>query len=456
MTHKTGTRYSPEERKAAGKTLRTKVPRSSHGVWQPTPNRPDPIALLEQQSANRIPELVPIRYGRMLESPFAFYRGSAVVMAADLAPTPVNGIRVQACGDCHLLNFGGYGTPERNLIFDLNDFDETLPAPWEWDVKRLAASFVVAGRRIGISEKNCLQATREALRHYREHMAKFAEMKTLEVWYARLDAKDIIARSRSDAVRKRREEAAARARTRTVEHAFPRLTTLVKGDRKIINEPPLIYHLKRHARFDKDMRLLFKSYRETLPEDRRVLLDRYHLADIAIKVVGVGSVGTRCAVVLMLASGNDPLLLQIKEGNASVLEPYAGKSVYKNHGQRIVTGQRLMQSASDIFLGWTRSVQGQDYYFRQLRDMKSSATLEGYSASDFIEYAELCGWALARAHAKAGDAALISGYLGKADSFDIALGDFAVAYADQTEKDHAALATAVKKGRLQMHAEKKL
>ena len=455
MTQRRTVRLSPDERKAAGKAMRTKTPRSLHGEWQPAQDRADPITLLEQQSANRDSELIPIRYGRMRESPFAFYRGAAAIMAADLASAPVSGIQVQACGDCHLLNFGAYSSPERDLIFDLNHFDETLPAPWEWDVKRLAASFVVAGRRIGISEKNCRQSAREAVRSYRDHMAEFAEMKTLEVWYAGLNSKDVLEKSKSDAIGKRRNASVVRVRTRTVEHAFPRLKTVAKGERKIIDEPPLIYHPKQKARFEQEMKKLFESYRETLPEDRQALLDRYHPVDFAMKVVGVGNAGTRCAILLMLASESDPLLLQIKQGYASVLEPYAGTSLYENHGQRIVVGQRLMQTGSDLFLGWTRNERGEHYYVRQLREMRISPNFEGYSASDFIEYAELCGWALARAHAKAGDAAMISGYLGKADSFDTALGNFAVAYADQTEKDHVALTAAVKKGLLSVHVKRK-
>ena len=441
-------RLSPAQRQAEGKALRQVVPRSAHGEWQPAADRPDPIDLLEASNQGWISELVPIRYGRMLESPFAFFRGAAIVMAADLATTPTTGIRVQACGDCHLLNFGLFDTPEGNLVFDLNDFDETLPAPWEWDVKRLVASIVLAGRHIGLAEKISQEAALMAACSYRQRMAEYAQMRTLEVWYARLDAETLIDLARSPQMRQRRLQMTQKSRTRTIEHIFPRLTDAIDGQRRIIDAPPLLYH-PSHDGFLEGVLACFDRYRESLPDDRRVLLDRYRLVDIAMKVVGIGSVGTPCAVALLMADDNDLLFLQVKEARASILEPYAGKSVYQNHGQRVVNGQRLMQAANDLFLGWASYKRGHDFYLRQLRDMKGSVNIEAMSATNLIDYAELCGWALARAHARSGDAAIVSGYLGKSDAFDRAVVDFAVVYADRTERDRAALVAAVQSGRLE-------
>jgi uncharacterized protein (DUF2252 family) len=443
------------DRVAEGKALRSNVPRSAHATWKPTRHRPNPIDLLETSNKGRLPELIPIRYGRMLQSPFAFLRGSASVMANDLATTPVTGIRVQACGDCHLMNFGTFASPERTLIFDINDFDETLPAPWEWDVKRLAASVVVAGRYLGHSERRNLEAARACACSYRERINQFARMRVLEVWYARITVKSLINLSQTRKERKLWRRGAQEARLRTGGHVIPKLTEVVKDERRFIDKPPFIYRPRGRHKFEAEMRELFAHYRKSLPDDRRVLFDRFRLVDVAMKVVGVGSVGTRCAIALFAAEEDDPLILQVKEARRSVLEAHAGKSVYANHGQRVVVGQRVMQSASDIFLGWSRAARkGFDFYVRQLRDMKGSIHMESLSPGDLLDYVEYCSWALARAHAKSGHAALISGYLGKGDAFDRAVADFAVAYADQTERDYAALVKGVRAGRVTAEIEK--
>jgi uncharacterized protein (DUF2252 family) len=438
---------------AAGKALREAVPRESHGDWKPAGNRRDPIDILQDQDKTRVPFLVPIRYGRMLQSPFAFLRGSSAVMAGDLARTPVSGIKVQACGDCHLVNFGGFATPERNIIFDINDFDETLRAPWEWDVKRLAASFVVAGRNNGLAEADSRAAAREAVRTYRIQMAEFAQMHVLDVWYAKLDLDTILAGMKDVEWAKKIRAGVEKLKARSVpEHEFPKMAEEKDGRPIIKDSPPLIFHTPGILDEGLVLRAL-QRYRDALPADRRFLFDRYRYCDIAIKVVGVGSVGTLCAVVLLMASPNDPLFLQVKEANASVLEPYAGKGRHDNHGERVVTGQRMMQSASDIFLGWTIGDGGRHFYVRQLRDLKIKPIVESYNASRLLGFARATGWTLARAHARSGDAAMISGYLGKNDIFDQAVERFAVAYADQTESDHAALANAVRSGRIEVITE---
>ncbi|MFN8482364.1 MAG: DUF2252 domain-containing protein [Anaerolineae bacterium] len=392
-------------------------------------------------------ELIPIRYGRMSRSPFAFLRGSAALMAYDLAATPVSGIQVQACGDCHLANFGLFATPERNLIFDLNDFDETLPAPWEWDVKRLATSFVVCGRDNGISATDCEASVRVLAQTYRARLREYSQMRVLDVWYARIDDKMLIETAPNADTRARRERIAAKARESVGEYLYPKITSVESGVPRIIDQPPLIFHPA--GRLDEaGVQVILSAYAATLAADRRKLFDRYRYADYAFKVVGVGSVGTRCFIVLFLAWDNDPLLLQIKEARTSVLEPYAGKSEYDHSGERVVIGQRLMQAASDMFLGWTTGASGTQFYVRQLRDMKFSVPLTSVTGKDLARYAAICGWALARAHAKGGDAAMISGYLGKSDAFDQALSKFAVAYADQTTRDHAALLKAIEDGRV--------
>jgi uncharacterized protein (DUF2252 family) len=449
-------RTSLDTRMAAGKSLRDQVPRAKHAKWTRREDRADPIAILQASDEDRVPELVPIRYGRMLQSPFAFYRGAAGVMAADLAGTPATGIRVQACGDCHLMNFGGFATPERNVLFDINDFDETLPAPWEWDIKRLAVSFVLAARSNGLSDAAGRDIAVASVRSYRKRLSGFAQMHPLDVWYARITAEDIIGLCpplEQDRIRKRVAKVAAKDGS---EADFPKLTDMVGGRLAIRDAPPLIFHpaVSKSPEFHGALDQAFGSYRETLSDDRRILLDRYRFVDAAIKVVGVGSVGRRCWIALMMSASNDPLFLQFKEAAASVLEPFAGASMYPQHGQRVVMGQRLMQPASDMFLGWvTVQATGKQFYVRQLRDAKIKALVELFDREMLLIFARACGWVLARAHAKAGDAAMISGYLGSGDQFDEAVGQFSVAYADQAERDHAALKAAVKKGQIEAYLE---
>jgi uncharacterized protein (DUF2252 family) len=441
--------HSRSDRQAAGKALRQAVPRSAHGEWHLPSDRPDPISLLEKSNQGRIPDLIPIRHWRMMQSPFTFFRGSAIILAADLANTPTTKIQVQACGDCHLLNFGGFATPERNLIFDLNDFDETLIAPWEWDVKRLVTSLILAGRELRLSNRACSEAALAAAQAYRLAIDRYSQLQTIEVWYARLDADVLIKNAPEEDTRNHWVKMADKAFTRTLEQAFRQLTEEVNGQRRFVDNPPLLYHLPNQDEYFDEIRILFEQYRDTLQVDRQFLLDRYRLVDVALKVVGVGSVGTHCGVALLLDDNNDPLLLQYKEARPSVLEPYAGKSPYAHEGQRIVSGQRLMQAASDIFLGWTSNLQGQDFYFRQLKDMKTSIKLKGMSAHSLEDYGMICGSTLARAHSRTGDPALISGYLGKTEAFDRAVTDFAAAYAHQVEQDYRVLVEAVQSGRLE-------
>jgi uncharacterized protein (DUF2252 family) len=432
-----------------GKALRQQVPRSAHADWTVQAKGRDPLAILSETDRDRIPTLVPIRYARMLQSPFAFLRGSASVMAFDLAQGPTTGIRVQACGDCHLLNFGAFATPERHVIFDINDFDETLPAPWEWDIKRLATSIMVAGRYRGFAERQCSEAALTAVRAYRENLAEYATWPELQVWYARIDAEQMVTKASKAKPSRPGADRDVRAAANMSARLLPKLTEVISGKRRIKDEPPLVYHPRREKAFSRQVRAAIQRYRRSLPAERRALVDHYEVIDVAMKVVGVGSVGTFCAVALLQADVDDPLFLQLKQARSSVLEPYAGKSVYRNQGERVVVGQRLMQSASDMFLGWSRIGKPPvDFYFRQLRDMKVSVNLDTLPLAGFINYAHYCGWAVARAHAKAGDAAAISGYLGRSDGFDEALRRFARAYADQTEQDHAALVKAVKSGRI--------
>jgi uncharacterized protein (DUF2252 family) len=447
---------SRDEQYAIGKKLRAKLPRESHAIWKPSFQRPDPLDLLKKSSEGRIQQLLPLRYGRMLKSPFTFYRGSALSMAVDLSTMPVSGLRVQACGDCHLSNFGAFATPERRIIADINDLDETLPAPWEWDVKRLAASFVVASRDNGHSEGAARDAALACVAAYRQRMFELSKMTVLEVWYSSIDLEEFVKTIKDEEGKGRIKKRLEKARARTVlEQDFPELAS-TNGDAPVIRDnPPLIFHPREHSEkgFADVFRKAFADYRETLPEFRRLLLDRYQFTDIALKVVGVGSVGTACGVMLMMASEKDPLFLQFKEARASVLEPYAGKSKYANQGQRVVVGCQLMQAASDLFLGWTSGQEGRHFYVRQLKDMKIKPVVEVFTENQMLGYAELCGWILARAHARSGEPARISGYLGKSERFDQAIADFSVAYADQTERDHATLTAVVRRGDLEIAEE---
>jgi uncharacterized protein (DUF2252 family) len=451
-----------EERTTHGKDARGDVPRSALGDWSPAASRRDPIDVLEEQAESRVPELVPIRYGRMLVSPFTFYRGAAALMAADVAESPATGLRTQLCGDAHLSNFGGFAAPDRRLIFGLNDFDETLPGPFEWDVKRLVASFAVAGRELGFSAKVREPITATVARSYRESMRTFAGMRNMDLWYARADVETELAKFTAQATakeRKRAERNLEKTRSKDSLKAFGKLTQVVDGERRIVNDPPLIVPIRDLAgdmpgpELHESLRLLIRSYRRTLSRDRRLLLERFRYVDAARKVVGVGSVGTRAWIVLMLGrDGDDPLFLQAKEAQPSVLEPYLGKSQFTNAGQRVVEGQRLMQAASDIMLGWIRTVGldgvERDFYIRQLWDAKGSAIIEAMSPSVLTWYAKVCGWTLAKAHARSGDAVAIAAYLGGSSAFDRALSSFSEAYADQNERDYSALQEAVGSGRV--------
>lgn len=449
-------RASRTEMLARGKAIRGQCPRGSHAVWQAPVGRPDPVRLIEEGNRGRLPELIPLRHGRMLQSPFTFYRGAAMHMAVDLGGTPTTGIRAQVCGDAHLGNFRCFATPERRVIFDIHDLDETLPAPWEWDVKRLAASFVLACRDNGIGENQAREAVLACVRSYRQHMAAFSRMRALDVWYARFEAKKLIADIEDDSLRARTQQSLDKAKgVCVVEDVFPKLADTSGEIPTIKDNPPFIYHKLRRGEDEFYARIeeVFALYRASLPDERRVLLDRYAVKDKAIKVVGVGSVGTVCSVVLLMAGRKDPLFLQVKEARPSVLEPFAGPSAYPNHGQRVVKGHRLMQSASDIFLGWTQDSDGRHFYVRQLRDMKLKFRIEQFSAAKMRIFADWCGSTLARAHARSGEPALISGYLGRSDKFDRAIAAFAVAYADQGERDHESLMKAVRAGRLEAMTE---
>jgi uncharacterized protein (DUF2252 family) len=441
-------RLTAHDRQTAGKNLREKVSRKSHSQWICPKDRPDPTELLKDADRGRLVNLLPIRYDRMRESPFAFFRGSAALMAADLAATATTGILVQACGDCHVANFGGFGTPERQLVFDINDFDETLPAPWEWDVKRLASSIVLAMRQAGFVESRCRDAAHTAAGSYRKHMRHYTRMTALEVWYSHLSADLWVQNAKTPESRERWQTLESRAEHDTPGHEFPKITLQRRGRPRIVDHPPLIYHPRDASFIGNSVHQMLREYRATLPEERRIVLDRYQLIDVARKVVGVGSVGTRCAVALLMAGPHDPLFLQFKEARTSVLEPYTGKSRYANHGERVVTGQRMLQSASDVFLGWTGDGEGHDFYIRQLRDMRMKIDIEGMSKQDWLEYVNLCGWVLARAHARTGDPASIAGYLGKSEAFEEAITAFAASYADQAERDHSSFLKALRAGRI--------
>ncbi|MFD9423695.1 MULTISPECIES: DUF2252 domain-containing protein [unclassified Streptomyces] len=453
---------TPQERAAAGKAVRTDVPRSSHAEFAPGSGRPDPLKIIEKQSASRLPDLVPVRYGRMSESPFRFYRGAAAIMASDLADTPTTGLRTQLCGDAHMLNFRLLASPERRLMFDINDFDETLPGPWEWDVKRLAASLVIAGRANGFSTKERAAIVRATVRSYREGMRSFAGLGNLAVWYAQFDidrVQDRFVTDLSARGRKRWARAVTEARSRDTLQVFGKLTHVVDGRRRIVSDPPLVTRLEdvlpddRRGAVEQEIRTLIERYGKTLQSDRRFLLDQYRVADMARKVVGVGSVGTRCWIVLLLGKDEgDPLFLQAKEADESVLARHVGDSAYRTQGERVVAGQRLMQATSDIFLGWER-VEGidgrrRDFYVRQLRDWKWVAAAEDMVPRGMRTFGALCGATLARAHARSGDRIAIAAYLGGGDAFDRALVAFAERYADQNERDHQRLVDAVHTGRL--------
>ena len=453
---------SPAERSARGKAARTDVPRSFHADWEPPADRPDPVKLLEEQAATRVPELVPIRYGRMLTSPFAFFRGGAYLMASDLSRMPRSGLRVQLCGDAHLSNFGGYAAPDRRIVFSLNDFDETLPGPFEWDVKRLLASFAVAGRDLGFDAGAREKIALAVARRYRESIQEFAGKSTFDVWYARLDIDEVMARLRGAVDKKqlrRFERSLAKARAKDSVKAFAKLTGVVDGERRIVGDPPLIVRIddlvppEEGERAHAMVRNLIRTYRRTLSGDRRRLLERFRYVDIARKVVGVGSVGTRAWIVLLVGrDDDDPLFLQAKEAQQSVLEPFLGKSQFGNSGQRVVEGQRLMQAASDVMLGWLKATwidgRERDFYIRQLWDSKFSPAVETMDATSLGVYGTLCAWTLARAHARSGDAIAIASYLGRSDVFDRSLAQFAELYADQNERDYEALRKAAASGRV--------
>jgi len=448
-------RPNVEERIAAGKILRNKFPRAKQGDYKPAPNRADPVSILEEQGKSRLPDLVPIRYARMLTSPFAFLRGAAAIMAADLAASsPSSGINVQTCGDMHVANFGIFASAERNLIFGINDFDETLPGPWEWDLKRLVASIVASGRFLGAGDKLCEKAVRAAVSTYRSAMKKFAYMGNMELWYNTMSEKDIL-KILTPSARKGFQKIAAKARERTHLQVLGKMTDLV-GDkyRLRVNAPFIVRetHTQLGVPIEEALQSVLESYFISLADDRKHLLRHYHITDVARKIVGVGSVGTRCWIIFLTGnSSNDPLFLQVKEAQPSVLEPFVNKSGYSNPGQRVVAGQKLIQGAPDIFLGWGEIG---DFYFyvRQLRDMKGGVEFdqEKVNIKNLPEYCRLCSWALALAHAKSGDAAMISGYVGESEELDKAMVRFAFAYADQTEKDHKALAAAAKSGRIKV------
>jgi uncharacterized protein (DUF2252 family) len=474
-------RPSLDERRALGRRARERVPRSSHAKWRPAKDRADPVALLEEQNRTREPDLVPVRHGRMMVSPFTFYRGTARVMATDLAGTPTAGLDVQLCGDAHLSNFGAFASPERRLLFDLNDFDETLPGPFEYDVKRMAASFTIAARNNGFAKADQRSATLVSVQAYREAMAQFAEMRTMEVWYASLAEEDIRSSVRSlvaetekgakngkaDRKTARTAQKAAsaaersgeKARTRDSLQALSKLAEVVDGRFRIVSQPPVVVPMRELAAYyglspgetDKAIRTQYDGYRRSLREDQRHLLEQFHIVDAARKVVGVGSVGTRAFIVLFQGRDDgDPLFLQVKEATASVLEEHLPASRYKQHGERVVQGQRMMQAASDIYLGWTKGLErNRHYYWRQLRDMKGTALVEEMAPIALTFYARICGWTLARAHARSGDPVAIAAYLGKADTVDRSMLAFSESYADQTERDYEEFVKAIRSGRLQ-------
>jgi uncharacterized protein (DUF2252 family) len=463
---------SLEERKASGKAARERVKPGGHSGWAPTKDRPDPVALLEEQNTTREPDLVPVRHGRMMVSAFTFYRGAAKIMAADLKDTPTAGLNVQLCGDAHLSNFGVFASPERTLIFDLNDFDETLPGPFEYDVKRMAASFTIAARNNGFTPDQARTATLESARAYRESMARYAEMRTMDIWYAHLSAQDILDalsaatsslkgadKKLAEKVRKNTAKATQKAHTRDSLQALSKLAEQVDGQYRIVSQPPVVIPVRDYAashgysvdEFQQIIHDQFRAYRATLSDDRRRLLERFEVVDVARKVVGVGSVGTRAFIVLLQGrDAQDPLFLQVKEATSSVLEDHLPKSEYDQPGERVVQGQRMMQAASDIYLGWTKGAEANRYlYWRQLRDMKGSAVVETMAPPTLAIYGRVCGDSLARAHARSGDPVAIASYLGTKDGFDQSIADFALRYADQNERDYTAFCDAIRSHRLE-------
>lgn len=444
------------QRREEGKILREQIPRESHAEWEMASDRTDPVKVIKESSKGRLQHLIPIRYGRMSKSFFTFYRGTASLMAMDLAKTPTSDIRVQACGDCHLSNFGLFATPERNLVFDINDFDETLPAPFEWDIKRLAASFYIAALDNRFSEKDCKSITRSCVQAYREAMAKFSTMKVLDVWYSKFDVDALLASAPDAEAKRNRERIISEARANVADYVFPKITQVQDGSRRIVDQIPVVYHPPPEEKMPELTLDGLQMYRETLPYERRLLLDRYHVEDVAVKVVGVGSVGTLCTIVLLMAEDDDPLLLQVKEARPSVLAPYAGKSEFDHQGERVVVGQRLMQSASDMMLGWATGTGKfkRQVYIRQLRDMKFSLDIAALKPVQLSRYAGICGWTLARAHARSGDASMIAGYLGKSDTFDRTIETFSALYADQTKRDYELFLGAIESGEITAEKDK--
>jgi uncharacterized protein (DUF2252 family) len=434
---------------AAGKAARARAARSAHAAWDPPPDRPDPLATLRAGDAERMQQLLPVRYARMAQNPFTFFRGAAALMAQDVAPLPHSGIRTQICGDCHILNFGAFATPERNIVFDVNDFDETLPGAWEWDVKRLATSVAIAARHLGMRAKERRRATLSCLATYRTRVAEYARMRVLDVWYASVPETTLLGMIRSAEARRSLEASLERALVHTNAHAYPSMVERTGVGLRSVDEPPLIFHADEAA-LHSIVASSWERYRRALPLERRALASRFRVADAAYKVVGVGSVGTHSLALLRLNADGDPLVLQAKQAVASVWEPYAGPLPYHGrHGVRVVTGQHLMQAASDVFLAPARATDGNDFYMRQLRDVKTSANVENMTARDLAEHAGFCAWALARAHARAGGvAAAIAGYLGSAAAFDDAVATFAEAYADQNDRDYAALQAAIAGGEI--------
>ncbi|KIA97753.1 hypothetical protein OA93_12245 [Flavobacterium sp. KMS] len=443
---------SKAERFAEGKAIRKTTPRSIHSEWKPAKDREDPVAILINTSVGRVESLLPIRYSRMMESPFSFYRGAAAIMAADLKQSRTTGIELQLCGDCHLMNFGGFATPERQLVFDINDFDETLPGPWEWDLKRLATSFTIAARWKNFSPKISKEVARLVAESYKKHMLEYSKLSALQIWYAHIDLADLIDLGSDEEIKQFQKKRLKKAAEYTAhEKEFAKLTYQEGKRARIKDEPPLIYHLtgEEGENMLRQAEAVHKKYIKSLSEDKRILLNRYSVHDIAIKVVGVGSVGTLCGISLLMSGTGEPIFLQFKEARQSVLEPnLKTKSIYKHQGERIVMGQKLMQSASDMFLGWTDGESGKFFYIRQLRDAKVKPVLEVMKAKNLMDYAKACGWVLARAHARSGDASVLSGYMGKNKEFANAIADFSVSYANQNEADYKKMLEAVKSGRL--------